>query len=111
MVSKRQCHPISRSEVVAKIHVLVRTLGVKVATKSIDIEGMHDAMMASQWQCHPNSCDEVIDNSHIFASPTWSCNSVKNKKKLNVSIVRVVNRGYAWWDDGVQTAILSEKSL
>ena len=49
MVSKRQYHPISRSEVVAKIHFLRCTLGVKVVTKSISIHGMHGAKMASQW--------------------------------------------------------------
>src|SRR5258705_13580837 len=60
---------------------------------------------------HPNSCDEVIDNSYIFTSPTLSCNSVKKKKKLNVSIVRVAIGGYTRWDDGVQTAMSSEQSL
>src|SRR5258705_112665 len=60
---------------------------------------------------HPNSCDEVIDNSYIFTSPTLSCNSVKKKKKLNVSIVRVAIGGYTRWDDGVQTAMSSEGSF
>jgi len=34
MVSKRQCHPKGRSEVVAKIHVLGSTHGVKVTTNA-----------------------------------------------------------------------------
>ena len=75
MVSKRQWHPISCSEVVAKIQVLGSTLGIKVATN---------------------------------ASPAIPS---KKKKKLNVSIVRVGNRGYARWDDGVQTTISSDQSF
>ena len=75
MVSKRQCHAISCSEVVAKIHFLGSTLAVKVATN---------------------------------ASPAIPS---KKKKKLNLSIVRVVNEGYARWDDGVQTAISSDQSF
>src|SRR5258705_4222941 len=72
---------------------------------------MHAAMMVSKWQRHPHSYYEVIDNSDLFASPTWSCNSVKKKKKLMVSIVRCAIRGYTRWDDGVQTAMSSDQSF
>src|SRR5258705_1493617 len=111
IVSKPQCHPSSPGGVVAKTHVV----GAHTWCKSCDKVNLNRGYVLCDdgvpMASHPNSCDEVIDNSHIFTSPTLSCNSVKKKKKLNVSIVRVAIGGYTRWDDGVQTAMSSEGSF
>jgi hypothetical protein len=86
MVSKRQGHPSSRSEVVAKVHVLGSTLGVKVTTNAspaipskkkksfifpwleLQSEGIHGGMMVSKGQCHPSSRSEVVAKIHFWGS-------------------------------------------
>jgi len=80
---------------------------------------MHGGMMVSKRQSYPRSPCEVVAKIQVLrstlgvkvatnASPAIPS---KKKKKLNVSIVRVVNRGYGRWDDGVQTAMSSDQSF
>ena len=119
MVSIRQLHPISCSEVVAKIHFLGSTHGVKVATnaspaipskkkKKLNVslvrvvirrytrwhDGVQTVMSSGEWfrRCRQNKC---------LAEHTWC----KSWEKVNL------NRGYAWCDDGVQPAMSSDQSF
>ena len=82
MVSKRQCHPSSPCQVVAKTHVFGERTWGKSGDKVNLNRGYALCDDGVPMASHPNSCYEVIDNSHIFTSSTGSCNSVKKKKRV-----------------------------
>ena len=90
MVSKRQCHPSSPCQVVAKTHVFGERTWGKSGDKVNLNRGYALCDDGVPMASHPNSCYEVIDNSHIFTSSTGSCNSVKKKKVVLYTITIMV---------------------